>query len=131
MQLLAFHLTILLPASSVGLLSVGVLNLNNLRDHENDAMNGKNTLVVRMGVPWAKVYHVILLFSAFLLGLTYTIIHFESYYQLIFLAPIPLLASDILKVIHNSVPVELNAELKKLAVATLLFSLSFGLGLVL
>lgn len=127
----SFHLTILLPASSVGLLSVGVLNLNNLRDHENDAINGKNTLVVRMGVPWAKVYHVILLFSAFLLGLTYTIIHFESYYQLIFLAPIPLLASDIVKVIHNSVPVELNTELKKLAVATLLFSLTFGLGLVL
>jgi len=127
----SFHLSILLPASSIGLLSVGVLNLNNLRDHENDAINGKNTLVVRMGVPWAKVYHVVLLFSAFLLGLTYTIIHFESYFQLFFLLPIPLLASDIKKVITNTVPVELNAELKKLAVATLLFSLSFGLGLVL
>lgn len=127
----SFHLSILLPASSVGLLSVGVLNLNNLRDHENDARNGKNTLVVRMGVAWAKVYHVVLLLSAFVLGLTYTIIHFESYYQLIFLLPIPLLASDVLKVITNTVPVELNAELKKLAVATLLFSLSFGLGLIL
>ncbi|MEN8227501.1 MAG: 1,4-dihydroxy-2-naphthoate polyprenyltransferase [Bacteroidota bacterium] len=127
----SFHLTILLPASSIGLLSVGVLNLNNLRDHENDAINGKNTLVVRMGVPWAKVYHVILLFTAFLLGLGYTIIHFESYYQLIFLLPLPLLASDIKKVINNTVPVELNEELKKLAVATLLFSLSFGLGLIL
>jgi 1,4-dihydroxy-2-naphthoate octaprenyltransferase len=128
---MSFHLTILLPASSIGLLSVGVLNLNNLRDHENDAINGKNTLVVRMGVPWAKIYHVILLFTAFLLGLTYTIIHFESYFQLIFLLPMPLLASDIKKVITNTVPVELNEELKKLAVATLLFSLSFGLGLVL
>ncbi len=127
----SFHLSILLPASSVGLLSVGVLNLNNLRDHENDALNGKNTLVVRMGVPWAKVYHVILLFTAFLMGLTYTIIHFESYYQLIFLFPIPLLISDINKVITNTVPMELNQELKKLAVATLLFSISFGLGLIL
>lgn len=127
----SFHGTILLPASSIGLLSVGVLNLNNMRDHENDALNGKNTLVVRMGVAWAKVYHVALLFTAFLLGLTYTIIHFESYYQLIFLLPLPLLASDIKKVITNTVPVELNAELKKLAVATLLFSLSFGLGLIL
>jgi 1,4-dihydroxy-2-naphthoate octaprenyltransferase len=127
----SFHLTILLPASSIGLLSVGVLNLNNLRDHENDAINGKNTLVVRMGVPWAKIYHVILLFTAFILGLTYTILHFESYYQLIFLLPMPLLVLDIKKVITNTVPVELNEELKKLAVATLLFSLSFGLGLVL
>ncbi|MCK5134480.1 MAG: 1,4-dihydroxy-2-naphthoate polyprenyltransferase [Bacteroidales bacterium] len=127
----SFHLSILLPASSIGLLSVGVLNLNNLRDHENDARNGKNTLVVRMGVPWAKIYHVVLLFTAFLLGLAYTLIHFESFIQLMFLLSLPLLASDIKKVVTNTVPVELNAELKKLAVATLLFSLSFGLGLIL
>ena len=127
----SFHLTILLPASSIGLLSVGVLNLNNLRDHENDAESGKYTLVVRMGVRWAKTYHVILLLTAFLMALAYTIIHYESYYQLIFLLPLPLLISDVEKVITNTVPVELNPELKKLAVATLLFSLSFGIGLVL
>lgn len=127
----SFHLTILLPASSVGLFSVGVLNLNNMRDRENDALNGKNTLVVRMGSSWAKGYHVVLLLTAFLLAAAYTMIHFESYYQLIFLLPVPLLISDVQKVITNTVPVELNGELKKLAVATLLFSLSFGLGLVL
>jgi len=127
----SFHITILLPASSVGLFSAGVLNLNNLRDHDNDALNGKHTLVVRMGVPWAKIYHVVLLFTALVLAVIYTLLHFESYYQLIFLLPVPLLISDVLKVITNTVPVELNGELKKLAVATLLFSLSFGLGLVL
>jgi 1,4-dihydroxy-2-naphthoate octaprenyltransferase len=127
----SFHPSILLPASSVGLLSVGVLNLNNLRDHENDAENGKYTLVVRMGVPWAKAYHVILLVTAFIFALSYTIIHFESYLQLLLLIPVPLLVSDVKKVIDNTVPIELNAELKKLAMATLLFSLSFGLGLVL
>ena len=127
----SFHLSILMPASSVGLFSVGVLNLNNLRDRENDAMNGKNTLVVRMGVAWAKVYHVVLLLTAFVLALTYTLVYFDSYYQLIFLLPVPLLISDVQKVITNTVPVELNGELKKLAVATLLFSLAFGIGLVL
>lgn len=127
----SFHPTILLPASSIGLLSVGVLNLNNMRDRENDELNGKQTLVVRMGITWAKVYHVGLLFTAFLLGLTYTIINFDSFLQLMFLLPLPLLASDIQKVLTNTVPVELNAELKKLAVATLLFSLSFGIGLIL
>ncbi|MFO7669475.1 MAG: hypothetical protein R6W31_07435, partial [Bacteroidales bacterium] len=80
---------------------------------------------------WAKAYHVILLATAFLFALTYTIIHFESYLQLLLLIPVPILVSDVKKVIDNTVPVELNAELKKLAVATLLFSLSFGLGLVL
>ena len=125
------HPSILLPASSVGLFSMGVLNLNNLRDHENDAMNGKYTLVVRMGVQWAKAYHVILLLTALILALLYTVLNFESYYQLIFLLPVPLLISDINKVITNTVPVELNRELKRLAMATLLFSISFGIGLVL
>ncbi len=125
------HPSILLPASSVGLFSMGVLNLNNLRDHENDAVNGKNTLVVRMGVQWAKAYHVILLLTALVLAVIYTVLNFESYYQLIFLLPVPLLISDINKVITNTVPVELNRELKRLAMATLLFSISFGIGLVL
>ena len=125
------HPTILLPASSVGLFCAGVLNLNNLRDHENDALNGKQTLVVRMGVQWAKTYHVVLLLTALILAVLYTVLHFESYYQLIFLLPVPLLISDINTVITNTVPVELNRELKRLAVATLLFSISFGIGLVL
>ena len=127
----SLHPSILLPASSVGLFSAGVLNLNNLRDHENDALNGKNTLVVRMGVRWAKTYHVVLLLTALLLAVVYTVLHFESAYQLIFLLPVPLLISDINKVITNTVPLELNRELKRLAMATLLFSISFGIGLVL
>ncbi len=127
----SLNVYILLPASSVGLLSMGVLNLNNMRDHVNDAESGKNTLVVRMGLPWAKAYHVILLVTAFLLALTYTIMNFESYLQLLLLVPVPLLFADVKKVINNTVPFELNTELKRLAMATLLFSLSFGLGLVL
>jgi len=127
----SFHLSILLPASSIGLLSVGVLNINNMRDHENDAVNGKYTLVVRMGIQWAKAYHVVLLFTAFLMGLAYTIIQYESIIQLMFFLSIPMLASAIKKVLTNTVPVELNTELKKLAAATLFFSVSFGLGLIL
>ena len=72
-----------------------------------------------------------LLFTALVLAVLYTIMNFESYYQLIFLLPVPLLISDINTVITNTVPVELNRELKRLAMATLLFSISFGIGLVL
>ncbi len=51
-----------------------------------------------MGVPWAKTYHVILLGAAFLFALTYTLLHFDSYLQLLLLVPVPLLVSDIKKV---------------------------------
>lgn len=43
---------IMLPATACGLLSVGVLNINNLRDIDNDRACGKLTLAVRMGPDW-------------------------------------------------------------------------------
>ena len=51
----------LLPATFSGLMSVSVLNLNNLRDCENDAKSGKNTIVVKLGFKNAKLYHATLL----------------------------------------------------------------------
>ena len=128
---LSFHWSILMPASAIGLFSMGVLNLNNLRDRENDRESGKRTLVVRMGLSWARIYHVLLLFTGFVLSLIYTFTHFESAWQFMFVMALPLLVSDVKTVLTNTVPVDLNPELKKLAVATLLFSLSFGIGLIL
>ena len=40
----------LLPGAALGLLSSGVLHLNNLRDAEGDRANGKNTLASRMSL---------------------------------------------------------------------------------
>ena len=49
-----------LPAVTIGLLSVAVLNLNNMRDVENDTMAGKRTLVVWLGTYKSKLYHFLL-----------------------------------------------------------------------
>ncbi|HBK83856.1 MAG TPA: 1,4-dihydroxy-2-naphthoate octaprenyltransferase, partial [Flavobacterium sp.] len=53
-----------LAATSIGLLSVAVLNLNNMRDIENDIAAKKHTLVVAMGLRNAKHYHKLLLICA-------------------------------------------------------------------
>ncbi|QIA64392.1 1,4-dihydroxy-2-naphthoate polyprenyltransferase [Vibrio astriarenae] len=50
----------LLPAIGCGLLSVAVLNVNNMRDIENDAECGKRTVAVRLGLDGAKRYHYVL-----------------------------------------------------------------------
>lgn len=47
-----------------GLLSVGVLNLNNMRDIESDRTAGKNSIPVRLGLAHAKKYHAALLMLA-------------------------------------------------------------------
>ncbi|HMC97643.1 MAG TPA: 1,4-dihydroxy-2-naphthoate octaprenyltransferase, partial [Flavobacteriales bacterium] len=45
----SFEPMLLLPATTFGLLSAAVLNVNNMRDIKNDARMGKRTLVVRIG----------------------------------------------------------------------------------
>jgi 1,4-dihydroxy-2-naphthoate octaprenyltransferase len=125
-----FNPWILLPASSIGLFSSGVLNLNNLRDVKNDSKSGKRTLVVRIGVKAAKIYHLIILVFAVVLSVVYTLIYYKSPVQLLFMVTLPFLFSDVKKVMQNTVPIELNNELKKLALTTFAFSVSFSLGLV-
>jgi len=122
---------ILLPASAIGLLSSGVLNLNNMRDIENDSRSGKRTLVVYIGSEAAKVYHLILISLSMLFSLVYTLVHFSSIYQFLFILTCPLFALNVIVVMRSSEPVELNNELKKLALFTFAFSVTFGLGLIL
>lgn len=119
---------IILPASSIGLFSSGVLNLNNLRDVKTDARNGKRTLVVRIGVRAAKIYHLVIVVFAVVLSVIYTIVFFKSPVQLLFLLTIPFLWNDVKTVMNNTVPIELNGELKKLALTTFAFSITFGIG---
>jgi len=60
-----------LPASAIGLLSVAVLNLNNMRDIENDRAAGKRTLVVKMGLKNAKIYQNSLIVVSFILMIVF------------------------------------------------------------
>jgi 1,4-dihydroxy-2-naphthoate octaprenyltransferase len=122
---------ILLPASAIGMLSSGVLNLNNMRDVENDSRSGKRTLVVHIGSEAAKIYHLVLISLSILFSLVYTFVHFNSFYQFLFMLTCPLFALNVIVVMKSKEPVELNNELKKLALSTFAFSVTFGLGLIL
>jgi 1,4-dihydroxy-2-naphthoate octaprenyltransferase len=127
----SFEPWIFLPASTIGLLSSGVLNLNNMRDIENDSRSGKRTLVVHIGSKAAKIYHLILISLSILFSLIYTFVHFNSFYQFLFILTCPLFALNVIVVLKNTKPGELNRELKKLALSTFAFSVTFGLGLIL
>ncbi len=124
------RLDILLPATSVGLLSAGVLNINNIRDYQSDMKASKRTLVVLIGNWWAKIYHLSLIAGAIITGSLYTLINFKSGYQWLFLVTTPLLITNTLSIFSYTKPIELNVELKKLAFSTLLFSFTFGIGLM-
>ncbi len=121
---------LILPAASIGLLSTGVLNINNLRDEQSDRRAQKRTLVIIIGSSKAKIYHLMLLVTAVLTGFAYTILNFRSGYQFLFLLSLPLLLQNIKIVFRYTRPIELNAELMNLSISTLLFSLAFGAGLL-
>lgn len=113
---------IIFPAISIGLLSVAVLNLNNMRDQQSDAMSGKNTLVVKMGPAKAKIYHYTIIITALLLTLVFAVLsQFETIQYFFLLAFIPLLL-HLKTVAKNTVPRELDPELKKVALSTFLLS---------
>lgn len=123
--------TLLLPAFSVGFLSIGVLNLNNMRDRASDIKSGKETLVVKIGAEFAKYYHYYLLIASFLTAILYVVIHYKSAFQFLFLLAFILIFKHGWVVYKNRDPKFLDAELKKLALSTFLFSIFFGLGLLL
>ena len=121
---------LLLPASAVGFLSTGVLNLNNLRDVENDERTGKHTLVVKFGSGWGKKYHTFLIVGALVLMLVYGVAQFYSYWQWLFLLSGIILIKDLMVVLKNKEPKLLDPYLKKLAIATFLLVLLSGVGVL-
>jgi len=125
-----FKWELLLPASAMGFLSAGVLNLNNMRDRVSDEISGKNTLVVKMGFERARWYHFFLLLGSVITGLVYMLLNYHSPFQMLFLLTLPMLWINVAVVFNNQVPEELDPYLRKLALASLVFTITFGIGLI-
>lgn len=122
---------VFLPAISMGCLSTGVLNLNNMRDHIPDQKAGKITMVVRLGFAKAKQYHQALILTAFGAALLFTLAHYQSIWQFAFMLTTPIFLNHLRTVAQTKEPALLDPQLKVLALSTLLFSVLFGLGLYL
>jgi 1,4-dihydroxy-2-naphthoate octaprenyltransferase len=116
-----------LPATAIGMLSTAVLNLNNMRDIENDRIANKNTLVVKFGLKWAKKYQsILMIFSVFIVWIFLISLRINT--LLVF--PFFLFAASILQKINKvDKSSDFDPFLKK--VALFVFFLSIGIGLVL
>jgi 1,4-dihydroxy-2-naphthoate octaprenyltransferase len=119
-----------LPAIAIGFLSVGVLNLNNMRDEASDRKSNKNTIVVKIGAAKAKQYHYFLIVMAMVLVVVFAIntnFRFDQY--LFVLAYIPL-TKHLIKVHKNLEPKLLDPELKKLALSTFALSILLAICMI-
>ena len=122
---------IVLPSISLGLLSVGVLNLNNMRDIESDRASNKITLAVKLGKQNAKRYHVALIITAIAVSILFSILYFSSFYNLIFyIAFIPLVI-HLNSIIKAKTPDDFDSQLKVLSLSTFLFAVLLAVGYIL
>ena len=118
---LAFHT--LLLASTIGLYSTAVLNLNNLRDHENDRTMGKRTLVVWMGFQNGKIYQSLLITLGTLSLLLWIWLHSAKSMAMLALLPAVLQCFLLLNMWRTEKPAALDSELKKVALLTFAVSM--------
>ena len=121
---------IILPAIGSGLLASAVLNINNLRDIEQDAKAGKNTLAVRLGAYKGRVYHCILLSVAALCYLAFSAATAISWTNYLFVLAMPLLAKHAIFVYRSQQPSELRPMLAQMSMISLLINILFSLGLL-
>ena len=129
----SFSWDILLPATAIGLFSTAVLNLNNMRDIESDALTGKHTLALRLGFKKAMVYEVILLQLPLIIMLAFMLINklheTAHYYAFIFFILILPLMAIRRRIMEVKEPHELDQFLKQVGIITFMMSLLVAIGL--
>ncbi len=123
----SIDINIVLPASAIGFFTTAVLNINNMRDHEADAKSGKNTLVVRIGISWAKRYHFMLNFIGVLFIVLYTVPAINAI--LFFLFGFVLFIKPAREILRNKDYTSFDPYLKKQVIAIFLFTIIFVVSL--
>ncbi|PKP09285.1 MAG: 1,4-dihydroxy-2-naphthoate octaprenyltransferase [Bacteroidetes bacterium HGW-Bacteroidetes-4] len=126
---LKFNVWVLLPATTIGLLSSGVLNINNMRDMDNDRLFNKKTIPVRLGAEKSKIYHLVLLFISALLIEVFLLFRGNNLSALTSFVPFLFIFIHGMAVARNTDPGRLDPELKKLSLSTLFLALWCGISL--
>ena len=126
LQAQEFQIDLILPATALGLLSVGVLNLNNMRDIHTDKEVNKITMAVLLGASLSKAYHAFLLIGAVLTTVFYVKMDIQPAY-LFMIAVLPMMI-HLRRVLGYTDPKEFDPELKRLALCTFLFAILFAIG---
>lgn len=129
----SFSWDMLLPGTAVGMMSMAVLNLNNMRDIESDRLSGKNSFALRIGFKNAMIYEMILLQLPLILMLVFFgvkgFFQSQNYYVfivMILLLPLMKLRRQIMAVKN---PRELDPFLKQVGIITFMMAVLTAVGL--
>ena len=130
----SFRWILIFPSVTIGLWSTAVLNLNNMRDIDNDRDSEKRTLVVFMGAKNARYYHSFLILFGFLSWFFFIaklFIHDQNGFLCLALIPSFWIFRHLKKVFLIKDPISFDGELKKVALVTFFSSLILAMTLFL
>lgn len=122
----SLDLAVLLPATAIGFLSNAVLNINNMRDYENDKASGKNSFVVKVGLKRAFVYHVFLIVGAFICLSVFLWLKQAPWHAYAFWLLFPWFAKDLVTIRKTFESGQLDPLLPKQVLHTFLLTVMFG-----
>ena len=119
-------LIMLLPASAIGCFSVGVLNVNNIRDMKTDAVN-RVTVAIKLGMKGARIYQTILITLGWALILVFCAVYDFAPGHYIFIITLPLYIKHLQGVWTRSERA-LDPMLPMLVISTFFLSILAGAG---
>lgn len=114
-----------LPAIGMGLFTVAVLNINNMRDMENDKKSGKITIAIRLGLKNAKIYHAVLTFGGIMCFLIYSIIYSSQWYQYLYVMTFALFLKILVNIFKTKENRLLDPYLKYTSMASFILAIAF------
>ncbi len=117
----------ILPAIGLGLISTMILNVNNMRDIENDKKTNKITVAARMGLQKARIYHAILTIGSCCTFLGYSLLYASAPWYRYLYASVFLFFLSILYHLFNQKERKLDIFLGQTAIAGLLLVVIFSI----
>jgi len=116
---------IVLPACGIGFFSVGVLNVNNIRDMKSDAAT-RSTIALKLGLKKARQYHIMLLCAGWFCLAVHTAIFGTSWSSWLYVFTLPIYVIHA-KGVCTRTERALDPMLPMLVMSTFLLSILFAL----
>lgn len=120
--------SLLLPAASIGFFSVGVLNVNNMRDMETDAPK-RVTVAMKLGLRRARIYHFLLISFGWVAMVIFMALLPQRIWHWLFMLTMPLYFIH-LSGVSRLEGRALDKMLPLLVMSTFIFSILCGIGLI-
>lgn len=120
------HWKLLLPAAGVGCFSVGVLNVNNIRDMKTDAAN-RVTVAIKLGARRARIYQTVLICLGWVCMAAYCLLCWPSWWHWLWVLTLPLYVLH-LRGVWTREDRALDPMLPLLVLSTFALSLLMGVG---